>query len=120
MKSLVFAVLALSAVAAWADEADQKGLRFQEGSLFVVSLNPGSRELKVNFAGKNVMEVGPDRFIVFANQISKNGKIKKLTVKPSGDSFHLVDLSDTAQSVEVKVQDRSSKQKKESLKIELN
>lgn len=119
MKGLFLAILMLSAAGLKAEDFDRPDLRFQEGTLFSVSLNPKSRELKVSFAGKPVVEASPDRFIVLANEIGKNGKIKKLTVKPSGDSFQIMDLTDTAQSVEVKVQDRSTKHKKESLKIEL-
>ena len=45
MKGIMFALIALSAVASWAEEFDRSDLRFQEGTLFAVTLNPGSREL---------------------------------------------------------------------------
>lgn len=109
--------------ASWLGFAQKENLnardpRLNEGHLFTVKFTPGARRVDISLAGKPAALLGPEQVEVFGRDLS-SGKTKKLTIKPAGDHFEIVDQLQSAAPVELDVQDKSNS-KKETFKFNLN
>lgn len=105
---------------AWAqkENLNARDPRLNEGSLFTVHLVPGERKLTVKLAGKPGAELGPDRVVVLGREIRADGRMRDVTVRPSGSAFQIEAPAD-ANSIELDVQDIVDKKRKETFRLDL-
>jgi len=100
------------------EDLNARDPRLNEGSLFTVSLTPKSKKVVVSVAGQPHVELGPDRVMLFGREVLSAGKTRTLTIRPAGDGFEIVEPLDVKRTVEIDVQDKSDKKKKETFKFD--
>lgn len=115
MKLLAWFSIAIIPLVCFAqkEELNSRDPRLNEGTMFVVKFVPASREVIVTLVGEKIVEAKPERFLLFAREISKSGRVKRLTVKPSGQGFTIIEPLVDSNTVELEIKDRRDQEKME-------
>lgn len=101
------------------EDLNPRDPRLNEGTMFAIRFVPASRQVVVSLVGKPMVRVDPERVIVFGQAVGKSGKTSRLTIKPTGEQFTIMESLDSAKAVELEVQDRMNKEQKESFRFDL-
>ncbi|MGE3684314.1 MAG: hypothetical protein AB7G93_21550 [Bdellovibrionales bacterium] len=107
---LALTFLVINYAHAQKEDLNARDPRLNEGTMFTVNFNPKDKRVVVSLVGKPHVELGPERVIVFGREVLAGGKSKKLTIRPAGEDFEIVETLDS--KVEIEAQDRADKTKK--------
>gem|GEM_PF-6949611 len=120
MRSLLTALFFVWAGVAFAqtENLDAKYPRLNEGQIFTIQFAPVGRKLTVSLAGKPGVELAPGKVLVFGREILRNGKERKLEIRPSGQKFEIAEPSSKDTPVEIEIRDPHDTGKKEVFRLE--
>ena len=112
MKKRILALLCTLAVQSLVaqESVEPRDPLLLEGKLFTVQLTRGAKRIDVKLAGTDVAQVGPERVEILGREIV-GSKTRKLTIRPSGSFFEIVEPKGIQTPIEIEVHDKAKKQK---------